>query len=66
MNRKEYQKKIFEQFCPGCEHFEHNPGVCQKLHLNVRDYPINFLNQCNLKFYRPGVNKIVPESNHSE
>jgi len=53
--------KSFKKFCPKCEHFQQETGVCRKFYFNVRDYPNQFIKKCNGDYFNEDKTKVVQE-----
>ena len=53
--------KSFKKFCPKCEHFQEETGVCRKFYFNVRDYPKKFIKKCNGDYFNEDKTKVVQE-----
>lgn len=51
-----------EDYCPHCENFDANIGVCSEIKENVRSYPKKFIIKCSGKYYK-GDNDKIPHNN---
>ena len=58
--------KSFKKFCPKCEYFQQETGVCKKFYFNVRDYPGKFLKKCNGNYFKEDTTKIVQKIDEVE
>ena len=58
--------KSFKKFCPKCEYFQQETGVCKNFYFNVREYPKKFLKKCNGKYFKEDVTKTVQEIDEVE
>ena len=52
----------WDEFCPGCIHYQGSIGVCAEQHFNVRDYPTMFAKKCDGQFYKHDPNKKINEA----
>lgn len=56
----------FKKFCPKCEYFQEETGVCKKFYFNVRDYPNRFQKKCNGSYFKEDRTKVVQEIDEIE
>ncbi len=59
---KKVEKTLFEDFCPVCDHFSDEDGICYKLHENIKRYPHKFIKKCDGESFKKNLNKYLRNS----